>query len=151
MGDALREGVRYLINPGSVGQPRDDDWRGVWRFRLRIAPWMEFYRVPYDLKTAQEKILEAQLPPRRAAIGYGTLARVALNSLPSSSGKLTLCPASLPPVFFFYGTPAFLPRGTLPRRSGTSSRTLTVALVAIPVRRVRRSLCVGFQRQTRAN
>jgi len=62
----LREGVRYLINPGSAGQPRDDDWRaafGVFDTDRRV---MEFYRVPYDLKTAQEKILEAQLPPRLA-------------------------------------------------------------------------------------
>ena len=62
----LREGVRYLINPGSAGQPRDDDWRaafGVFDTDRRV---MEFYRVPYDLRTAQEKILEAQLPPRLA-------------------------------------------------------------------------------------
>jgi diadenosine tetraphosphatase ApaH/serine/threonine PP2A family protein phosphatase len=62
----LREGVKYLINPGSAGQPRDDDWRaafGVFDTERRV---MEFYRVPYDVKAAQDKILEAQLPPRLA-------------------------------------------------------------------------------------
>lgn len=62
----VREGVRYLINPGSAGQPRDDDWRaafGVFDSDRRV---MEFYRVPYDVKTAQEKILAAELPPRLA-------------------------------------------------------------------------------------
>lgn len=62
----LRDGVRYMINPGSAGQPRDDDPRaafGVFDTERRV---MEFHRVAYDVKTAQEKILEAQLPPRLA-------------------------------------------------------------------------------------
>ena len=63
----LREGVRYLINPGSAGQPRDDDWRAGFAVFDTDRRAMEFYRVPYDVKTAQEKILAAELPPRLAA------------------------------------------------------------------------------------
>jgi diadenosine tetraphosphatase ApaH/serine/threonine PP2A family protein phosphatase len=62
----LREGVRYLINPGSAGQPRDDDPRAAFGVFDTERSVMEFYRVPYDVKTAQDKILEAQLPPRLA-------------------------------------------------------------------------------------
>ena len=64
---SLREGVRYMINPGSAGQPRDDDWRAAFAVFDTGRRVMEFYRVPYDVKTAQEKILAAQLPPRLAA------------------------------------------------------------------------------------
>ncbi len=63
---ALREGVRYLINPGSVGQPRDDDWRAGFALFDSDRRTVQFFRVPYDLKTAQEKILAAELPPRLA-------------------------------------------------------------------------------------
>ena len=62
----LREGVRYLINPGSVGQPRDDDWRAAFAMFDTGRRTVTFYRVPYDVKTAQEKILAAELPPRLA-------------------------------------------------------------------------------------
>ncbi len=62
----LREGVRYLINPGSAGQPRDDDWRAAFSVYDTERQVMEFHRVPYDVKTAQEKILAAGLPPRLA-------------------------------------------------------------------------------------
>ncbi len=64
---ALREGVRYLINPGSAGQPRDDDWRAGFAIFDTDRRVIEFYRVSYDVKTAQEKILAAELPPRLAA------------------------------------------------------------------------------------
>ena len=62
----LRDGVKYLINPGSAGQPRDDDWRAAFGVFDTERSVMEFYRVPYDVKAAQDKILEAQLPPRLA-------------------------------------------------------------------------------------
>ncbi len=68
----LDPACRYLINPGSVGQPRyggtdasyvlldDDAWTVTFRF------------VPYDVDTAQEKIYDAGLPPylaERLAVG----------------------------------------------------------------------------------
>ena len=63
----LKAGARYMINPGSAGQPRDDDWRAAFSVFDTDRRVMEFYRVSYDVKTAQQKILAADLPPRLAA------------------------------------------------------------------------------------
>ncbi len=63
----LKEGLRYLLNPGSVGQPRDGDWRAGFAMYDSDAHVVTFYRVPYNLKSAQDRILEANLPPRLAA------------------------------------------------------------------------------------
>ena len=62
----LRKDVRYLVNPGSVGQPRDGDWRAAFAVFDTDAWVVSFYRVPYNLRVAQEKILAANLPPRLA-------------------------------------------------------------------------------------
>ena len=62
----LRKDFRYLINPGSVGQPRDGDWRAAFAMFDSDAWIVTFYRVPYNLRVAQEKILAANLPPRLA-------------------------------------------------------------------------------------
>ncbi len=62
----LEPGARYLINPGSVGQPRDGDWRAGYALLHTGEGWVEFHRVPYDLEIAQRRILEAGLPPRLA-------------------------------------------------------------------------------------
>ena len=62
----LETGVSYMINPGSVGQPRDGDWRSgfaVFDTDLRLVT---FCRVPYDVRSAQEKIFAANLPARLA-------------------------------------------------------------------------------------
>ena len=66
----LTPGVRYLINPGSVGQPRDSDWRAAFAlYETDGGPLssVTFYRVPYDIQKAQQRILAAQLPDRLAA------------------------------------------------------------------------------------
>lgn len=58
----LQAGRRYLINVGSVGQPRDRDARaayGVWDVDERR---ITIRRVAYDVATAQAKILAAGLP-----------------------------------------------------------------------------------------
>lgn len=62
----LEEGNHYLINPGSVGQPRDGDWRAGFAIFDSEAKIVSFHRVPYDLKTAQDRIRAANLPPRLA-------------------------------------------------------------------------------------
>jgi diadenosine tetraphosphatase ApaH/serine/threonine PP2A family protein phosphatase len=66
IGFPLREGRRYLVNPGSVGQPRDGDWRAAFALFDSDARVVTFCRVPYDLKHAQDRILAANLPPRLA-------------------------------------------------------------------------------------
>jgi len=58
---ALDEG-RWLVNPGSVGQPRDDDARAAWALYDAEAGAMEFRRTPYDVAAAQNAILQAGLP-----------------------------------------------------------------------------------------
>jgi diadenosine tetraphosphatase ApaH/serine/threonine PP2A family protein phosphatase len=58
---------RYLINPGSVGQPRDGDWRAGFAVFDADAWEVAYYRVPYDVDQAAKRIVEAQLPERLAA------------------------------------------------------------------------------------
>ena len=62
----LKEGVEYLINPGSVGQPRDGDWRAAFAVFESEEYRVSFHRVPYNLKSAQDRILAANLPQRLA-------------------------------------------------------------------------------------
>jgi diadenosine tetraphosphatase ApaH/serine/threonine PP2A family protein phosphatase len=53
---------RWLINPGSVGQPRDRDPRAAW-LELDTAAWVaRWHRVPYDIDRAVEAIAAADLP-----------------------------------------------------------------------------------------
>lgn len=59
--------ARYLINPGSVGQPRDHDWRAAFAIYDDTALTVTFYRVPYDVKSSQRRILTAGLPERLAS------------------------------------------------------------------------------------
>lgn len=63
----LKRNNQYLINPGSVGQPRDGDWRAAFALFDFDAYILTFHRVPYDLKSAQDRIIAAKLPPRLAS------------------------------------------------------------------------------------
>lgn len=63
----LKDGLRYLVNPGSVGQPRDGDWRAGFAVFDSDQHLITFCRVPYNLKSAQDRILQANLPQRLAA------------------------------------------------------------------------------------
>lgn len=63
----LEDGTRYLINPGSVGQPRDGDWRAGFAVFDSETRTVSFCRVPYDVRKAQERIVAANLPPRLAS------------------------------------------------------------------------------------
>lgn len=60
-------GTRNLINPGSVGQPRDNDWRAAFAVYDSEAAEVIYHRVPYDVTSAQGRILIARLPERLAA------------------------------------------------------------------------------------
>jgi hypothetical protein len=53
----LRHDCRYLINPGSVGQPRDGDWRAAYATFDDDKAMVTWYRVPYKVLTAQGRIL----------------------------------------------------------------------------------------------
>jgi len=63
---------KYFINAGSVGQPRDSDWRAAYCVYDTEEIVVEQHRVKYDLATAQQKIVNAGLPrllAERLAIG----------------------------------------------------------------------------------
>jgi diadenosine tetraphosphatase ApaH/serine/threonine PP2A family protein phosphatase len=63
----LSPGKRHLLNPGSVGQPRDGDWRAGFALFDTESAEIAFHRVPYDVTAAQGHILMAGLPERLAA------------------------------------------------------------------------------------
>jgi predicted phosphodiesterase len=62
----LETGSNYMINPGSVGQPRDGDWRAAFAVFDTEQRIVTFCRVPYDVRSAQEHIFAANLPVRLA-------------------------------------------------------------------------------------
>lgn len=57
----------YLINPGSVGQPRDMNPRAAYAIYTPEVRTVEFRRARYNVARAADKILEAGLPPSLAA------------------------------------------------------------------------------------
>jgi predicted phosphodiesterase len=59
---AMTQGRKFLVNVGSVGQPRDGDWRACYAIYDTLAGSLEIRRVKYDLELAQQKILDAGLP-----------------------------------------------------------------------------------------
>ena len=68
----LRRDARYLINPGSVGQPRDGDPRAAFALLDLEQNWVELSRVPYDIERAAERIRAVGLPEAlalRLAVG----------------------------------------------------------------------------------
>ena len=68
----LVSGRRYMVNPGSVGQPRDGDPRAAYAIVDTDALSVTLYRVEYDVAAAQRKILDARLPEglaRRLGLG----------------------------------------------------------------------------------
>ena len=66
-----RHGV--IINPGSVGQPRDGDNRSSFMIYETASGEFENVRVEYDIERVQEAVIEAGLPPslaERLAFGW---------------------------------------------------------------------------------
>jgi len=53
---------RYLLNPGSIGQPRDGDPRAGFAIADLEHQIVEFWRVPYDVTSVQERMRAAHLP-----------------------------------------------------------------------------------------
>jgi diadenosine tetraphosphatase ApaH/serine/threonine PP2A family protein phosphatase len=71
----LKAGAKYLVNPGSVGQPRDGDPRAAYAIvdtNGNGAPHVELVRLHYDVEETQGKIMAAGLPEvlaQRLAVG----------------------------------------------------------------------------------
>ena len=53
---------RYLLNPGSIGQPRDGDPRAAFAIADLEHQIIEFWRVPYDVFVVQGRMRDARLP-----------------------------------------------------------------------------------------
>lgn len=53
---------RCIINVGSVGQPRDGDWRASYGLLDTVAGTYDNLRIEYDVDAAMKKILQAGLP-----------------------------------------------------------------------------------------
>jgi predicted phosphodiesterase len=69
---ALEDDVRYLVNPGSVGQPRDGDPRAAYAVLNETARELSMRRIAYPVDQAQRRILAAGLPAslaNRLALG----------------------------------------------------------------------------------
>jgi diadenosine tetraphosphatase ApaH/serine/threonine PP2A family protein phosphatase len=69
---ALEEPNRYLVNPGSVGQPRDGDPRAGFGIVDTTAREVTLYRVEYPIAKAQARIMQEGLPDvlaQRLALG----------------------------------------------------------------------------------
>jgi len=58
----LEAGHKYLLNPGSIGQPRDGDPRAAFAVADFDHNIVEFWRVPYDIPAVQNRMREASLP-----------------------------------------------------------------------------------------
>jgi diadenosine tetraphosphatase ApaH/serine/threonine PP2A family protein phosphatase len=68
----LRQGCKYLINPGSVGQPRDGDSRAAYAIVDTAERRVELFRARYAVDETQAKIVDAGLPEvlaQRLAVG----------------------------------------------------------------------------------
>ena len=66
----LEPNYGYLVNPGSVGQPRDGDPRAAYAIYSPERHLVEYFRVAYDIEKAAAKILETDLPAGLAARLY---------------------------------------------------------------------------------
>ncbi len=58
----LEAGRKYLLNPGSIGQPRDGDPRAAFAIADFDHNIVEFWRIPYDIPAVQSRMYEANLP-----------------------------------------------------------------------------------------
>lgn len=69
----IETGTTYLLNPGSIGQPRDEDPRAAFAIADLANRSVEFWRVPYDIGAVQNRMTRAGLPEPlilRLSIGH---------------------------------------------------------------------------------
>jgi diadenosine tetraphosphatase ApaH/serine/threonine PP2A family protein phosphatase len=68
----MKPGSKYLVNPGSVGQPRDGDPRAAYAIVDTTKHRVELFRLKYPIAEAQAKVIKAGLPEvlaHRLAVG----------------------------------------------------------------------------------
>jgi predicted phosphodiesterase len=59
---AIEPDMTYLLNPGSIGQPRDGDPRAAFAIADMEKQSVEFWRIPYDIENVQKRMAENGLP-----------------------------------------------------------------------------------------
>ena len=57
-------GQRQIINPGSIGQPRDQNPKAAYGLLDMQSGHFEHRRIPYDIKAVQRRMLKYNLPER---------------------------------------------------------------------------------------
>lgn len=60
--DRTKSARKLIFNVGSVGQPRDGDWRAAYAVFHPGEEWVDLRRVNYNVEKAMEKIQKAGLP-----------------------------------------------------------------------------------------
>ncbi|NLB70709.1 MAG: metallophosphoesterase family protein [Chloroflexi bacterium] len=65
-GDRWKVNGRFILNPGSVGQPRDFDQRASYVIWDDEEQTWGFYRVEYEIASVQDRIMALGIPPRQA-------------------------------------------------------------------------------------
>jgi len=60
--DRTKTGRKFLFNVGSVGQPRDGDWRASYAIYHPEEQWVDLRRVNYNIEKASAKIIKVGLP-----------------------------------------------------------------------------------------
>src|SRR5215469_6229716 len=69
---AIEPGTTYMVNPGSVGQPRDGDARAGFAIADLPNNSVELWRVPYDVEAVQRRMEASGLPePLIARLSFG--------------------------------------------------------------------------------
>jgi predicted phosphodiesterase len=58
----LEANTRYVLNPGSIGQPRDGDPRAAFAIADLDRGSVEFWRTPYDISAVQDRMEQAGAP-----------------------------------------------------------------------------------------
>jgi diadenosine tetraphosphatase ApaH/serine/threonine PP2A family protein phosphatase len=58
----LQSDTRYFFNPGSVGQPRNQDPRAAYAILDTDAGAITFHRIEYDVAQTQRQMADAKLP-----------------------------------------------------------------------------------------
>jgi len=60
----VRDGDRLIVNPGSVGQPRDEDSRAAYAILDTKNNTVDLHRVEYDIDRVIQKVEEMGLPSK---------------------------------------------------------------------------------------
>jgi predicted phosphodiesterase len=69
----VEQGTTYLLNPGSIGQPRDGDPRAGFAIADLDAQAISFWRIPYDIEDVQGRMSRAGLPePLILRLSFGS-------------------------------------------------------------------------------